>query len=164
MRRDWWKIGARMHISAIRAMLLLVSFTALMPSCRKREAPLTEEEAKAVVDLFDKGWRSKNARLVDSVLSANYLYFTQSGRTFDRASLVATAGSEVYELQTMDRDSYTVQLEGNTAVVNTVWMGKGYYHGEAFDDRQRCSITVVKHNGRVTILAEHCTPIRGGSK
>jgi hypothetical protein len=145
-------------------MLVLVSLTALMPSCRKREAPLTEEEAKAVVDLFDKGWRSKNARLVDSVLSANYLYFTQSGRTFDRASLVATAGSEVYELQTMDRDSYTVQLEGNTAVVNTVWMGKGYYHGEAFDDRQRCSITVVKHNGRVTILAEHCTPIRGGSK
>ena len=143
---------------------LLSALAMVHPSCRKKEPLLTEEEARHVVDLFDKGWRSKDARLVDSVLSANYIYFTQSGRTFDRASLVATAGSDVYELQTMDRDSHTVQLEGNTAVVNTVWKGRGFYHGEAFDDRQRCSITVVKHDGRVTILAEHCTPIGGDGK
>lgn len=144
--------------------LALLTAALATASCKKRETPLTEEEVKAVVDAFDKGWRSKDSRLVDSVLSANYLYFTQSGRTFDRASLVATAGSAVYELQNMERESYTVQLEGNTAVVNTVWTGKGYYHGEAFDDRQRCSITVVKHRGRVSILAEHCTPIRNGGK
>ena len=144
--------------------LLLLSAMILPVSCRKKDAPLTEDEARAVVDAFDKGWRSKNASLVDSVLSNSYLYFTQSGKTFDRSSLVATAGSDVYELQNMDRESYTVQLEGNTAVVNTVWTGKGYYHGEAFDDKQRCSITVVKHNGRTVILSEHCTPIRDSGK
>jgi len=136
----------------------------LLASCKKRDTPLTEEEVKSVVDAFDKGWRSKDARLVDSVLSDNYLYFTQSGRTFDRSSIVATAGSDIYELQNMGRESYTVQLEGNTAVVNTVWTGKGIYHGEAFDDKQRCSITVVKHDGKVIILAEHCTPIRDSGK
>ena len=29
-----------------------------------------------------------------------------------------------------------------------------------FNDKQRCSVTIVKHKGKVRILAEHCTPIK----
>lgn len=126
----------------------------------KQQDELTTAEVEAVIHRFDEGWKTKNAALVDSVLSPKYIYFTQSGRTFDRAGVVQTAGSSVYQLQTMEREQYTIQLEGNTAVVNTVWRGKGSYHGEVFDDRQRCSVTIVKHNGIVKILSEHCTPIR----
>lgn len=122
--------------------------------------PLTETEVMAVVSKFDEGWKNKNKALVDSVLSEHYLYFTQSGHTFNRPNLVETAGSEVYTLQNMERESQTILLEGNTAVVNTVWKGKGMYHGEAFNDKQRCSITIVKHDGKVKILSEHCTPIQ----
>ena len=130
-------------------------------SCKpKTQDLLTEKEVIAVMDKFDLGWKEKNAALVDSVLFPHYLYFTQSGKTFDRASLVATAGSREYSLQTMERDNLTIQLEGHAAVVNTIWKGKGVYHGESFDDRQRCSVTIVKSNGQVRILAEHCTPIR----
>ncbi|MFM2137792.1 MAG: hypothetical protein RJA57_99 [Bacteroidota bacterium] len=142
----------------------LAIFTAIaIGSCKAKKDPenLTREEVMAVIDRFDDGWRNKNARVVDSVLSEQYLYFTQSGRTFDRASLVATAGSDSYTLQDMERHQFTVLLDGNTAVVNTIWKGKGIYHGEAFDDNQRCSITVVKHDGKVRILSEHCTPIKG---
>jgi hypothetical protein len=126
----------------------------------KPPAPLTEAEVMQVIHNFDEGWKNKQKDRVDSVLSVRYIYFTQSGNTFDRARLVETAGSDVYQLQTMERESFTIQLEGNTAVVNTIWKGKGFYHGEAFNDRQRCSITIVKHEGKVRILAEHCTPIR----
>jgi len=130
-------------------------------SCQSKQyAPLTEQEVHDVIRRFDEGWRTKNAREVDSVLSKKYLYFTQSRHTFDRASLVQTAESSVYQLQTMEREQFTMQIEGNTAVVNTVWKGKGSYHGENFDDNQRCSITVVKVNNEVKILAEHCTPIK----
>ncbi len=130
-------------------------------SCKdKMPAPLTEQEVHDVIKKFDEGWRTKNAKEVDAVLSKQYLYFTQSGNTFDRANLVKTAESSVYQLQTMEREQFTMQIEGNTAVVNTVWKGKGTYHGENFDDKQRCSITVVKVNDEVKILAEHCTPIR----
>jgi len=113
-----------------------------------------------IISKFDKGWETKDSAMVDAVLSPQYLYFTQSGNTFDRASLVATAASDVYTLQSMEREALTLLLEGNTAVVNTVWKGKGHYHGQPFDDRQRCSITIVKHDGKVRILSEHCTPIR----
>lgn len=133
----------------------------LLSSCNSQQtAPLSEQEVHAIMEKFDRGWKTKNATLVDSVLSPQYLYFTQSGKTFDRAALVATAGSQVYTLQTMERDNLTIQIEGNTAVVNTIWKGKGIYHGESFDDRQRCSVTITKWNGKVQILAEHCTPIK----
>lgn len=128
-------------------------------SCQKNDK-LTREEVIAVINKFDEGWENKNGKLVDSVLSLQYIYFTQSGNTFDRASLVKTASSAVYKLQTMEREQLTIQIEGNTAVVNTVWKGKGSYHGEKFDDNQRCSITIVKNNGKVSILSEHCTPIK----
>ena len=73
---------------------------------------------------------------------------------------MATAGSDVYTLQNMERENFVVQLDGNAAVVNTIWKGEGYYHGEQFNDMQRCSVTIVKHKGKVKILAEHCTPIK----
>lgn len=147
-----------------RYILQYILFTCLLVSACKPRRPieevLTEKEVMAVIAKFDEGWSTKNEHTVDSVLSPHYLYFTQSGKTFDRESLVATAGSPVYQLQDMEREAFTIQLDGNTAVVNTVWKGKGVYHGEAFNDRQRCSITIVKHKGSVRILAEHCTPIR----
>jgi hypothetical protein len=132
----------------------------LFSSCKIKDEVLTEKEVFDVINKFDVGWRTKNASIVDSVLSEQYLYFTQSGHTFNRVNLLATAGSEVYQLQTMEREQLTIQLEGNAAVVNTIWKGKGLYHGEDFNDKQRCSITIVKHNGQVKILAEHCTPIK----
>jgi hypothetical protein len=131
--------------------------------CRP-EPVLTEAEVMKVIERFDAGWQYKDSRIVDSVLSSHYLYFTQSGSTFDRASLIATSGSQAYTLQTMRREEVTIQLDGNTAVVNTIWSGKGLYHGQEFNDRQRCSITIVKHRKQVRILAEHCTPIKTSTK
>jgi hypothetical protein len=131
----------------------------LIASCQQVET-ISREEVLQVINRFDEGWRNKNATLVDSVLSPQYLYFTQSGGTFDRTSLVKTAASSEYTLQTMERQEFTMQIEGNSAVVNTIWKGNGAYHGEAFNDKQRCSITIVKLNGQVKILSEHCTPIK----
>ncbi len=149
------------NFSTMRLLFLLLTFAALSCSRAPREETLLETEVLAVIASFDKGWQEKNPALVDSVLSEHYVYFTQSGNAFDRSGLIATAGSDVYTLQSMERESQTMQIEGNTAVVNTVWKGQGVYHGEAFNDRQRCSITIVKHDGKVKILAEHCTPIKG---
>lgn len=139
---------------------LFLSCTEQKEKMAVQEDLLTEKEVYAVIEKFDEGWKNKNAVLVDSVLSEHYVYYTQSGNAFTRPNLVATAGSSEYQLQTMERENLTIQIEGNAAVINTIWKGKGFYHGEQFDDRQRCSITIVKHNGEVKILAEHCTSIK----
>ena len=148
------------RVTSFIMLFFFASCVANTGTKNNNEELLTEEEVMAVISKFDEGWKNKEEAIVDSVLSEHYVYFTQSGYTFDRAKLVATAGSDVYTLQNMERENFVVQIEGNTAVVSTIWKGEGFYHGEQFNDRQRCSVTIVKHNGVVKILAEHCTPIK----
>ena len=128
-------------------------------ACTQKEM-LTREEVLSAIQRFDDGWKNKKATAVDSVLSPSYIYYTQSGGVFDRKSVVHTAGSTDYKLDTMHREQYDIKIEGNTAVVNTIWNAKGSYFNTPFDDRQRCSITLIKKNGKVEILSEHCTPIK----
>ncbi|HEV7780508.1 MAG TPA: nuclear transport factor 2 family protein [Chitinophagaceae bacterium] len=128
-------------------------------SCNQQET-LTREEVLAAIGAFDNGWKNKNAATVDSVLAPSYIYFTQSGGIFDRNNIVHTAGSSDYRLDSMKRQQFDIKIEGNTAVVNTIWYGRGIYFGSPFDDLQRCSITVIKQDGKVEILSEHCTLVK----
>jgi hypothetical protein len=132
----------------------------LFTGCKKSRNMLTEKEVLSIIQRFDAGWETKNLQLVDSVLSPDYIYFTQSGGTFSREGVVQTAGSSEYTLESMQRSALDIHITGNTAIISTRWKGKGVYRGVAFDEDQRCSIVVVKQNGRVSILSEHCTPVR----
>lgn len=137
------------------SLLLLIGLS----GC-SQPASLTTEEVTAAINRFDAGWKSKNAAMVDSVLSPSYIYFTQSGGTFDRKNVVFTAGSPDYVLDTVTRRQVDIHLDGNTAVVNTIWTARGRYFEKPFNDTQRCSITLVKTKGKVMILSEHCTPVK----
>ena len=137
-------------------IMSLISFV----SCTKTQSPLSREEVIAVIKRFDVGWKNKDVKLVDSVLAPSYIYFTQSGGIFSRENLVQTAGSADYTLDTFERSHYFVELFENTAVVSTKWAGKGIYIGVPFDEIQRCSLTIIKANGKVEILTEHCTLIK----
>ena len=128
-------------------------------SCNQKEI-LTKAEVIAAVQRFDNGWKVKNAKTVDSILSASYIYFTQSGGIFDRNNVVHTAGSSDYLLDSVQRQQIDIKIEGNTAIADTTWIGKGSYFNSPFNDSQRCSITVIKNNGKIEILSEHCTPIK----
>jgi hypothetical protein len=139
------------------ASILLLLFFVL--SCTQNEV-LTREEVIAVINRFDQGWKEKNVTLVDSVLAPVYIYFTQSGGTFSRDNILQTAASPEYRLQKMERQEFIVQLQGNTAIVSSVWKGTGVYRGQPFNDTQRCSLTITNHNGSVQILSEHCTLIK----
>lgn len=142
----------------VTAILLLSSLTFL--SCKKTQAPLTEQEVINVINRFDEGWRTKNLKEVDSVLAPAYIYFTQSGGTFSRDSVVQTAGSSNYILERVQRVDIIVKLYENTAVVSTRWKGKGIYRDTPFDEDQCCSVIIIKSNNKVEILSEHCTPVK----
>ncbi len=136
-------------------IIILQSFFTF--SCTNND--LTREEVIAVINKFDEGWRAKDSSLVDEALSPSYIYFTQSGSTFNRANIIHTAHSPEYKLDSVERSGYIVHIRGNTAIVSTIWKGNGIYRGEPFNDKQRCSLTIVKMEGKVEILSEHCTPL-----
>ena len=128
-------------------------------SCTKQH-DLTEKEVINAIKKFDSGWEHKNMDVVDSVLSPSYIYFTQSGSTFSRDSVVATAGEDSYSLKNVSRSEFQVTITGSTAIVSTRWKGEGVYRGNPFNEDQRCSIVLIKRNNGVQILSEHCTPIK----
>ena len=134
-------------------------FLLLLSSCAKQQ-DITKQEVITAIKKFDNGWEYKNMTAVDSVLSPAYIYFTQSGNTFSRDSVVATSGENDYLLYDMSRSEIEVTLTGNTAVVSTRWKGKGIYRGTPFNEDQRCSLVLVKKDNKVQILSEHCTPIK----
>jgi len=139
----------------------IISFLFLLTSIYSCTQPaITEEEAINVIHKFDDGWNNKHLHTVDSVLSPVYIYFTQSGSTFNRDSVVATAGEDSYVLHDVGRSEFAVSIYNNTAIVSTRWKGKGIYRGIPFNEDQRCSIIVVKEDNKVEILSEHCTPIK----
>ncbi|MGZ3901928.1 MAG: nuclear transport factor 2 family protein [Bacteroidia bacterium] len=144
----------------MRKYLFTLIFSATFYSCKQKQAPLTEAEVLNVINRFDNGWEHKNMKEVDSVLSPSYIYFTRSGGTFSRDSVVATAGESSYSLRDMSRTEIEATIYDNTAIVSTRWKGKGMYRGNPFDEDQRCSIVVVKDGDKVEILSEHCTPIQ----
>jgi hypothetical protein len=141
-------------------IIICLFFITVLSGCNKSRNTITEQEVMVIINKFDNGWRHKSSREVDETLSPVYVYFTQSGGTFSRDSVVQTAGSPAYLLDKMDRSSYIISLYGNTAVVSTRWKGKGIYKGTPFDEDQRCSITIIKKDNKVQILSEHCTPIK----
>lgn len=141
----------------IRVLFFLFVIT-VIHSCSQND--ITKEEVITAIKKFDDGWENKNLKAVDSVLSPTYIYFTQSGGTFSRDSVVATAGENSYILHDMSRSELDITLYGNTAIVSTRWKGKGIYRGIPFDEDQRCSIMLIKKDGKVEILSEHCTPIK----
>src|SRR5665647_2026900 len=148
----------------MKFFIAIVFFTMLgLASCKPTASPLTREEVIDVIKQFDEGWKNKNLKAVDAVLAPTYIYFTQSGGTFSRDSVVETAGSPGYSLESMDRSAFKVELYENTAVVSSRWHGKGIYHGTSFNEDQRCSITIIKHDNKVEILSEHCTPIKSNN-
>jgi len=148
------------YLYIMKLFLCLIIALVFLSSCGRKQTYLTEQEVVDVIKKFDDGWRHKNLAVVDSVLAPGYIYFTQSGGLFSRDSVVQTAGSPAYTLEFMTRTGFNVELSENTAVVSTRWIGKGSYKGVPFDEDQRCSITVIKSNGKVQIFSEHCTPIR----
>ena len=143
----------------MKKFLFFLFIVSAMYSCTQPE--ITEEEVIATIKKFDHGWENKNLKTVDSVLAPAYIYFTQSGGTFSRDSVVATAGENSYLLDNVSRSEFVITTYGTTAVVSTRWKGKGIYRGAPFNEDQRCSIVLVKRNNKVEILSEHCTPVRG---
>lgn len=143
----------------MKNILTFFALISIMSSCTQDE--ITEQEVIATINKFDFGWEKKNLKTVDSVLAPAYIYFTQSGGTFSRDSVVATAGENSYLLDSVSRSEFVITTYGSTAVVSTRWKGRGIYRGTAFNEDQRCSIVLVKKNNKVEILSEHCTPVKG---
>lgn len=108
---------------------------------------------------YDAAWRARDAAALKDVIGAEYVYFTSRGGQWSRARWLEFMLSPKYELAEARRSEIEVRVTGYTAVASTRWIGHGRYDGKAFDDDQRCSLTLGRGADGWQILSEHCTQI-----
>jgi ketosteroid isomerase-like protein len=123
-------------------------------------AMLTEAEVKDFITAYDKAWERRDTVAMKEIMDDKYIYFSSTGNTTRRDNIISWfTPADKYKMDTAYRNEISVILNGNTAIVNTHWVGNGTFGEEKFDDDQRCGLVVQKLNGKLKIISEHCVQI-----
>jgi ketosteroid isomerase-like protein len=121
---------------------------------------ITESEVHAFVAQYDQAWNTKDNATIKNLLSDDYLYFSSVGETNTKSKTLAFLSDTAYVIHSASRPEIEVVLHGNIATVNSRWVGELSWQGQAIHDNQRCGLTLVKVDGIIQIIAEHCVEIK----
>jgi len=153
----------------MRFIILSAAVTILFLSCNtiqkdKDDVPLTEAEVKDFIRQYDAMWASRDTGLMKQAMDDQYIYFTSTGFTIGRGNIISWfTPADKYKVEKAERSEIIVQLNDNTAIVSSRWIGNGSFGNEKFNDDQRCGLVIQKINGTLKLVAEHCTQIAGGN-
>ena len=136
---------------------------ALLTACTdktSRQEKLSEQEVVDFIKHYDDLWAKRDTTGMKEAMAENYIYFTSAGSTTDRKKIISWfSPADKYIVDTAIRSEIAITINGNTAVVSSRWVGSGSFEGESFKDDQRCSLTIQKADGKLRLIAEHCTQI-----
>lgn len=147
--------------------IILSAFIAIVTaSCNEQEQeiknlePLSEKEVEEFIRAYDDIWARRDTILMKETMSDKYIYFSSTGRTIDRKSILDWFyPADKYKVDSASRNEINITTEGNIAIVSSRWVGEGSFGSEKFSDDQRCVLVIHKQNGKLKILTEHCTQI-----
>jgi ketosteroid isomerase-like protein len=154
----------------MRIIILSAAVSIFFLSCNtiqkkhKNNVSLTEAEVKDFVRQYDAMWASRDTSLMKQAMDDQYIYFTSTGSTKGRSDIISWfTPADKYKVEKAVRSEISVQLKGNTAIVSSRWVGNGSFGSEKFNDDQRCGLVIQKSDGKLKLLAEHCTQITRGN-
>ncbi|HET9431191.1 MAG TPA: nuclear transport factor 2 family protein [Chitinophagaceae bacterium] len=128
----------------------------------KKEAQeiITEAEVKDFIIRYDGSWSDRDTNRMKQLMDTQYLYFSSTGSVFGRQNIMGWFDPpDKYKIDSAKRSEIGFIIDGNTAIVNSRWIGGGSFGNEKFRDDQRCGLVLHKKDGRIRIIAEHCTQI-----
>ena len=149
-------------------LIVLAAISVFFVSCNTNQEkeksgdPLTEVEVKDFIREYDQMWASRDTGLMKQAMDDQYIYFTSTGSTRGRGDIISWfTPADKYKVEKAERSEISIQLKGNTGIVSSRWVGNGSFGSEKFNDDQRCSLIIQKTDGKLKLLAEHCTQITG---
>lgn len=152
----------------MRLIVLSAAISIFFVSCstnqekEKSKDSLTETEVKDFIREYDQIWASRDTGLMKQAMDDHYIYFTSTGATRGRNDIISWfTPADKYKVEKAERSEISIQLKGNTGIVSSRWVGNGSFGDEKFNDDQRCSLIIQKTEGKLKLLAEHCTQIAG---
>ena len=149
-------------------MRLIIPIFLLITGCTLHESKnnmpgdqLTEKEVNDFIARYDGAWGKRDTTLMKEIMDERYTYFSSRGSTTTRDRIISWfTPADKYNVDTAARTEISITyLQGNTAIVSTRWVGRGSFDNERFSDDQRCGLVLEKRDGKVRIVAEHCTQI-----
>ena len=121
---------------------------------------IAEKEVIDFIKHYDALWANRDTTGMKATMADNYIYFSSTGNTTTRDRIISWfTPADKYKVDTAIRTEISVSINNNIAIVNSRWAGSGSFDGERFRDDQRCSLTIQKENGKLRLIAEHCTQI-----
>jgi hypothetical protein len=146
-----------MSVSGVLSGLAL-TIAAIVPVEAQADLRISAQ-VEALVAEYDSAWNRRDTTAVGRLLAPRYQYFSSRGEVSRRAETIAFLSSPEYVLKQARRSEVAVSLSGPVAVVSSRWQGHGTYHGEVFNDDQRCGQTWLQTPGAWQLLSEHCVQI-----
>lgn len=154
----------------MRFIVLATAISFFLFSCgtnqekERSDDSLTETEVKDFIREYDQMWASRDTGLMKRAMGDQYIYFTSTGSTRSRSDIISWfTPADKYKVEKAERTEISIQLQGNTGIVSSRWVGNGIFGNDKFNDDQRCSLIIQKSDGKLKLLAEHCTQIAGGN-
>lgn len=139
---------------------ILLPFFAGCTDTKVTSDTLTETEVKDFIAQYDQKWSNRDTVALKDILDDNYIYFTSTGATSNKKESIGMFDpANNYTIEKSARSEIKVILNGNTAVVNSHWIGNGTFMGTAFNDDQRCGIVLKKTDNKIRIISENCVQI-----
>lgn len=120
---------------------------------------ISKEEVTSFLKTYDDAWNAKNSRVVDSLYSLQYRYYTSVGGISSRARNLEILAANYYKLITANRSEIDISIDGDVAIVSSRWQGNGIWKDVPFSDNQRCGLVIQKTGGGLKLLSEHCVDI-----
>jgi ketosteroid isomerase-like protein len=147
----------------MKKYILLLLSTSLLVACTNTTSSrdqLSEKEVMDFIKHYDGLWANRDTTGMKETIADNYIYFSSTGNTTTRDRIISWfTPADKYKVDTAIRSEISITINANTAVVSSRWVGSGSFDGESFRDDQRCSLTIQKEQGKLKLIAEHCTQI-----
>lgn len=122
-----------------------------------------QDDEKTRILALENAWNQaeehKDTKSLDSLLASSLVYIDYDGSLMTKAQFLASARQPALHPEVITNESMTVEIYGDTAVVNGVYREKGVNKGKAYLRRGRFTDTWVKVNGTWQCVASQSTLI-----
>lgn len=112
-----------------------------------KDDPSRANAERAVADLdteYQAAVKKNDAATMDRILADDFILVTGSGKTYDKADLLAEARSTRFQYELQDDAEQKVRVWGDTAVITAKLREKGTEEGTAFDKTVWFSDTYIR--------------------
>jgi ketosteroid isomerase-like protein len=147
----------------------VITFSTLLPACTRHrptvaDTDTTEEVRRQLVQLERRlivAVQRKDMDTLNEIWAPEYFGTAPTGRTVNKADLMAAVKDGVIQLDRLDTDGLYVRLFGDVAVMTGQAQVKSIVAGEDLSNSYRGTGIFIKRNGRWQIAGVHVGPDQG---